>query len=119
MPTNLLQYFLLFTTSSLKPTFCYAVASASYLNLKPFPSGDEGNISMLPTLDYLIQDLVLAGTEEYFSHYMAIFTPVYITLVQILLRKIQYPEEAVYRSMSAEEKEQFRCYRQDIIDTVV
>lgn len=61
----------------------------------------------------------MAGTEEYFNHYMAIFTPVYIALVHILLRKIQYPDDVTYNSMSAEEKEQFRCYRQDVIDTVV
>lgn len=66
-----------------------------------------------------IQDLVLAGTEEYFDHYMGIFTPVYITLTNILLRKVAYPEDSLYSGMSSEEKEQFRCYRQDIIDTVV
>ena len=68
---------------------------------------------------FFMQDLILAGTEEYFDHYMGIFTPVYITLTNILLRKVQYPEDSVYNSMSSEEKEQFRCYRQDIIDTVV
>lgn len=50
---------------------------------------------------------------------MTMFTPVYVTLVQILLRKVQYPADNVYNSMSVEEKEQFRCYRQDISDTVV
>lgn len=65
------------------------------------------------------QDLILSTSDELFDHYMTVFSPVYVTLVHILLRKVQYPEEAVYQSMSADEREQFRCYRQDVSDTVV
>ena len=65
------------------------------------------------------QDVILSSTEDLFDYYMTVFTPVYVTLVHILIRKVQYPENAVYASMNIEEKEQLRCYRQDVSDTVV
>ncbi|XP_067945503.1 importin-13-like [Watersipora subatra] len=68
---------------------------------------------------YILQDVILASTEDLFDFYMTVFTPVYISLAHVLIRKVQYPDEVVYRAMSGEEKEQFRCYRQDISDTVM
>lgn len=43
--------------------------------------------------------------------------PIYKSLVEILLKKSAYSEG--YASWSGEDKEKFRCFRQDIADTLV
>lgn len=60
-----------------------------------------------------------ASAQEHAAHYLKLLTPVYINLVHVLLRKAQYPDDSVYKSMNGDEKEIFRCYRQDIADTIV
>uniref|UniRef100_K1QJI9 Importin-13 n=1 Tax=Magallana gigas TaxID=29159 RepID=K1QJI9_MAGGI len=40
-------------------------------------------------------------------------------LLQTLLIKVQYPEEEEYNSWTKDDKEEFRCYRQDIGDTMM
>ena len=63
--------------------------------------------------------MILAGSGEIYDRHLCIFTPVYMNVIHILMRKVQYPEDQVFAGMSSEEKEQFRCYRTDISDTVV
>lgn len=43
--------------------------------------------------------------------------PLYITLTRILLKKVAYPENL--ETWTPDERELFRCYRQDISDTFV
>lgn len=45
-----------------------------------------------------------------------LFKPVYLRLVEIFIVKSLIPPDGV---LSAEEREMFRCYRQDICDTYV
>ena len=56
---------------------------------------------------------------DVYQHYMNVYRPVYTTLVEVLMRKVQYPENSVFEKLSSEEREQLRCYRQDISDTIV
>lgn len=43
--------------------------------------------------------------------------PLYVSLTQVLLKKVAYPENL--ESWTPDEREVFRCYRQDISDTFV
>lgn len=82
----------------------------------------EANIFLSSLSHYIatlfLQDTILALDDKK-NFYIELFTPVYSSLIQVLMRKVQYPADDVLNSMTAEEKEQFRCYRQDISDTVV
>ncbi|RMX44834.1 hypothetical protein pdam_00009291 [Pocillopora damicornis] len=49
----------------------------------------------------------------------AMYGPVLLSLCQVFMRKVQYPPENVWQGFSSDEKEQFRCYRQDIADTLM
>ncbi|XP_064626443.1 importin-13-like isoform X2 [Lineus longissimus] len=65
---------------------------------------------------YILQDDIMSSDHELFQQYIRVFAPVYMSLVQVFLGKVAYPPEAEYVQWSKEEKEQFRCYRQDIGD---
>eukprot|EP00058_Branchiostoma_floridae_P005928 XP_002591416.1 hypothetical protein BRAFLDRAFT_119258 [Branchiostoma floridae] len=71
--------------------------------------------SFLPS----IPDDMIASEPQVFQEHCAYFIPLYMNLVEIMLIKVQYPPDSEYASWTAEEKEQFRCYRQDIADTLV
>lgn len=43
--------------------------------------------------------------------------PLYVSLTQVLLKKVAYPDNL--ESWTPDERELFRCYRQDISDTFV
>lgn len=45
--------------------------------------------------------------------------PLYSHLTTILVRKAQQPDEASLDKWTADDLETFRCYRQDISDTLV
>ncbi|XP_019623580.1 PREDICTED: importin-13-like [Branchiostoma belcheri] len=68
---------------------------------------------------YMNLDDMIASEPQVFQDHCAYFIPLYMNLVEILLIKVQYPPDTEYSSWTAEEKEQFRCYRQDIADTLV
>ncbi|XP_078656561.1 importin-13-like isoform X2 [Branchiostoma floridae x Branchiostoma belcheri] len=80
---------------------------------------DETASDMTFSFWYILQDDMIASEPQVFQDHCAYFIPLYMNLVEILLIKVQYPPDAEYSSWTAEEKEQFRCYRQDIADTLV
>lgn len=47
---------------------------------------------------------------------LALFQPVYLQLVDTFIQKSLLPPDA---ALTSEEREMFRCYRQDICDTYV
>ncbi|XP_069126278.1 importin-13-like [Argopecten irradians] len=80
---------------------------------------DETTSDMSFTFWYLLQDDILDSEKERQQLLLPIFQPIYFSLIEILLVKVQYPTDEEYESWTAEEKEQFRCYRQDIGDTMM
>ena len=44
---------------------------------------------------------------------------IYMALIEVFLVKVRFPADSEFDEWSCEEKEQFRCYRQDISDTIV
>nr|KAG5705296.1 hypothetical protein BaRGS_010747 [Batillaria attramentaria] len=56
--------------------------------------------------------------EEEFRKLVPVFQPLYYTLIQVLLAKVQYPEDQEFESWAKDEQEAFRCFRQDIGDTM-
>ena len=42
-----------------------------------------------------------------------------MALIEVFLVKVRFPADSEFDEWSCEEKEQFRCYRQDISDTIV
>ncbi|CAD7092399.1 unnamed protein product [Hermetia illucens] len=69
---------------------------------------------------YLLQDEVfsLANNEEK-NKCLKIIQPLYAHLTRILIRKAQQPDEASLDKWNADDLETFRCYRQDIADTLL
>lgn len=67
---------------------------------------------------YTFQDDVIASDQEKIPNYLSLFSPLYLSLIDTLLIKVQFPPDYVYeKEWSSEDKESFRCYRQDIGDT--
>jgi uncharacterized protein (DUF488 family) len=63
------------------------------------------------------QDDIIASESEQFHLYVALLSPVYRTLAEVILRKSMLP--LVESTWTSEEKELLRCYRQDVADTMV
>lgn len=80
---------------------------------------DENCSSMTFTFWYILQDNLQDLEADKYQQLLPLFQPVYLSLIENLLIKVQIPTDNVYSSWSAEEKEQFRCYRQDIGDTMM
>ncbi|XP_048762818.2 importin-13-like [Ostrea edulis] len=80
---------------------------------------DENFSNMFFTFWYLLQDGIQDSPVERAKVLHQMFCPVFLSLIQTLLIKVQYPEEEEYNSWTKDEKEQFRCYRQDIGDTMM
>ncbi|XP_052776620.1 importin-13-like [Mya arenaria] len=80
---------------------------------------DEQCSSLTFTFWYILQDNLQDLPVEKYHQLLPMFQPVYLSLIENLLIKVQYPPDDLYSSWSAEEKEQFRCYRQDIGDTMM
>ncbi|XP_066298980.1 importin-13-like [Branchiostoma lanceolatum] len=80
---------------------------------------DETASDMTFSFWYILQDDMIASEPQVFQDLCAYFIPLYMNLVEIMLIKVQYPPDSEYSTWTAEEKEQFRCYRQDIADTLV
>lgn len=63
-------------------------------------------------------DDIIASDNEKVSNYLHLFNPLYQTLMNTLIKKVQYPPDQIYeQEWTNEDKESFRCYRQDIGDT--
>lgn len=73
---------------------------------------------MLPILIrcYYFQDDIMTFEGEQQAELLQLFQPVYLKLVDTFIQKSLLPPD---NALSAEEKEMFRCYRQDICDTYV
>lgn len=64
------------------------------------------------------QDDIMGSDEGRIQTYLTLFKDIYDSLINCFLLKVQYPPEAIYlHEWDAEEREKFRCYRQDIGDT--
>lgn len=68
---------------------------------------------------YNFQDEILGSSNEQRHVLLQVFCPVYMSLVTILLNKVQYPPDAEYQNWNPEERESHRCYRQDIADSLM
>ncbi|RUS89456.1 hypothetical protein EGW08_002753 [Elysia chlorotica] len=68
---------------------------------------------------YMLQDELSMISEEDLMPQMEVFKPMFFSLIEVLQRKARFPPDTDYASWSLEEKEQFRCYRQDIADTLM
>lgn len=67
---------------------------------------------------YILQDDIVASDQPKAKEYLELFQPVFMTLIDTLLVKVQFPPDAVYNNeWTSDDKETFRCYRQDIGDT--
>ncbi|XP_028412939.1 importin-13-like isoform X2 [Dendronephthya gigantea] len=62
-------------------------------------------------IEYAEPDVLPQKKQDYGS--------LYIGLTQVLLKKAQYPPDSEWSGYNAEEREQFRCYRQDVADTMM
>lgn len=62
------------------------------------------------------QDDILTFEGEQQAELLTIFQPVYLKLVDTFILKSLLPPD---NALTSEEKEMFRCYRQDICDTYV
>ncbi|XP_063872317.1 importin-13-like isoform X2 [Scylla paramamosain] len=63
---------------------------------------------------FTIQDDILTFEGEQQAELLTIFQPVYLKLVDTFILKSLLPPD---NALTSEEKEMFRCYRQDICDT--
>lgn len=69
---------------------------------------------------YMLQDEVLStDCEEQRVKCVELITPVYVHLAHILVRKARRPDEDSIDKWTIDDLESFRCYRQDISDTLV
>lgn len=69
---------------------------------------------------YMLQDEILSNeNSEEKMKCLELIGPLYSHLTHILVRKAQQPDEASIEKWSTDDLETFRCYRQDISDTLV
>ncbi|XP_078316554.1 importin-13-like [Crassostrea virginica] len=80
---------------------------------------DENFSNMFFTFWYLLQDGIQDSPAEQSKILHPMFCPIFLSLIQTLLVKVQYPEEEDFNSWTKDEREEFRCYRQDIGDTMM
>ncbi|XP_074604258.1 importin-13-like protein cdm [Brevipalpus obovatus] len=69
---------------------------------------------------YTFQDDIIASEQEKIPTFLALFNSLYHSLIDTLLVKVQYPPDLVYANdWTSDDKESFRCYRQDIGDCMM
>lgn len=69
---------------------------------------------------YMLQDEILSIEDaESKVKYLGLIRPLYCHLTKILVRKAQQPNESALERWSSDDVESFRCYRQDIADTLL
>ncbi|XP_068084761.1 importin-13 [Anabrus simplex] len=66
---------------------------------------------------YILQDDMMASEPEQQVVYTALLSPVYRSLAEVMLNKSMLPADD--ESWTSEEREQLRCYRQDVADTMM
>ncbi|XP_063226596.1 importin-13 isoform X2 [Bacillus rossius redtenbacheri] len=66
---------------------------------------------------YILQDDIIGSEPEQHTQYLSLFAPVYCRLAEVLLHKSVLPDND--DAWTCEEKEAFRCYRQDAADTML
>ncbi|ESO93592.1 hypothetical protein LOTGIDRAFT_118981 [Lottia gigantea] len=79
---------------------------------------DEGCSDQTFTFWYVLQDEITNTDGPKQAQLYMIFQPVFFSLMEVLLVKVQRPDDKEYASWTADEKEQFHRYRQDINDTM-
>ncbi|XP_002157595.2 importin-13 isoform X1 [Hydra vulgaris] len=80
---------------------------------------DETHSELTFNFWYTLQESLLSLDVESISDYQKQFYEAFVMLVEVFLLKSQYPSDEIYQSFSADDKEQFRCYRIDIQDTML
>lgn len=69
---------------------------------------------------YTLQDDIMASDVQRIETYINLFTPLFQSLIDAFLVKVQYPPDEQYENeWGSEDKESFRCYRQDIGDSLM
>ena len=71
---------------------------------------------MMSLFSFIFQDDIMTFEGEQQAELLQLFQPVYLKLVDTFIQKSLLPPE---NALTSEEKEMFRCYRQDICDTYV
>ncbi|XP_065073711.1 importin-13 [Ochlerotatus camptorhynchus] len=81
---------------------------------------DESCSTLAMEFWYLLQDEVLSmpSDEKKVKRWEAI-KPVYVHIVKVLIKKSQLPNEKALHKWNSDDLETFRCYRQDIGDTLL
>ncbi|KAK4310687.1 hypothetical protein Pmani_017765 [Petrolisthes manimaculis] len=75
----------------------------------------DETISNIPfAVWFTIQDDIMTFEGEQQAELLTLFQPVYLQLVDTFIQKSLLPPDA---ALTSEEREMFRCYRQDICDT--
>ncbi|XP_050436446.1 importin-13 [Adelges cooleyi] len=67
------------------------------------------------TFWFLLQDDLLSNDAGPDNTLLTIVKPLYVSLTQVLIKKVAYPKNL--DTWTPDERELFRCYRQDISDT--
>lgn len=85
----------------------------------PTHYGYDETISDLPFNFWInFQDDFMASDESKIQIYLNIFKDIFHSMINIFLFKLQYPPDEIYeQSWDKDDRERFRCYRQDIADT--
>lgn len=68
---------------------------------------------------FMLQDHILGFDNIDKQKSAEILEPLYSHLTRILIRKAKQPDEVCIGKWSSDDLESFRCYRQDIADTMV
>ncbi|KAJ1531786.1 hypothetical protein ONE63_000442 [Megalurothrips usitatus] len=69
---------------------------------------------------YMLQDDVIGSDPIPYHQLVQLLAPVYATLAEILLHKSMLPEKNdLENNWNSEDRESFRCYRQDVADTLL
>ncbi|XP_017777342.1 PREDICTED: importin-13 [Nicrophorus vespilloides] len=78
---------------------------------------DETSSTVTFSFWYTLQDDILSMDSEECTMSLVIVKPYYRQLVGMLLRKSMLPNDEESKTWTLDDKEMFRCYRQDIADT--
>ncbi|CAB3981584.1 importin-13 isoform X2 [Paramuricea clavata] len=88
-------------------------------NCPGYYPADEQCSEMTFTFWCSFQDEFEYAEPDVAAQYKQNYGSFYIGLTQVLLKKAQYPPDSEWSGYNAEEREQFRCYRQDVADTMM
>ena len=87
--------------------------------IKGYHPVDETCSEQTFTFWYTLQDDITSLEPHEVTDFHHSLNEVYMALIQILCKKVQYPPDDVYNQFDSDEKERFRCYRIDIQDTIM